>query len=436
MADNKNYGLNISTESLSNEMNDMVAKTGKDLGISTSNSVVSPTSQTFMSGFSTDVISKDPVDSTEQGIVEGVHNLNIPALTPSSKPFTTGFSPETSNDIQDDTGSTGMHFGTIAVPPAARPDSDGHFGSSVASGVGLSAENYTQNTHDIQDRLTSVVPTGFVENFNLPSTSDVFGGSSTSAGGTKLDMPDSLTSTSAGSFLNDKLEESQTFATNTFDDVTATSTTAQNDLYSNVSEATTAAEESLLNNVTEASTTAEKSLFSNTGGLLSQEVVDNDAKEDKEEAMDDAQSDAVEVEDDTDRNQKDNGEYAADEGVIEFEEAAVEGAEADDLAAKDLEFDAEEADDLAANDAEFDVEETDDLAAKNAEWDAEESEGFEEEEPTQAPADDQAVDVSEGAEECAEEKKNVEEKIELCDVEEEDMGGQFTVRRCFEFFIR
>jgi hypothetical protein len=439
MADNKNYGLNISAESLSNEMNDMVAKTGKDLRINVGNPVASPTSQTFMSGFSSDAFSKDPVDGLEQGIVEGVHNLNIPGLTPSSQPFTTGFSSETSNDIQDTVESTGMHFGNIAVPPAARPDSDGHFGSSVASGFGLSAENYTQNAHDIQDRFTSVVPTGLVDKFSLPSTSDALDGSNTSAEGMKFDIPDSLTSTSAGSFLNEKLEESQTLATNTFDDVAVATTSAQNDLFSNVSEATTTAEESLFNDVAEASTTAEnahnvlfnnvseasetaeQSLFGYTGGSLSQEVVDKDAEENEEEAIDDCEGNALKVEDDLDKDENDNEEYAADEGVIEFEEEAMEGAEADDLAVKDSELDAEA---------------TDDLAAKDSEWDAEESEGFEEEEPTKAPADNQEVEVSEGAEDYAEESKEVQEEIESGDVEEEATGGEFTVQRCFEFYTR
>ena len=323
MADNKNQGLSFSAESLSNEMNDLVAKTGKDLGFNSGNSVASPTSQTFMSGFSSDAISKDPIDGLQQGIVQGVHNLNIPAVTPSSQPFTTGFSSENfSNDIKDAIGSTGMQFGNIDVPPAARPDSDGHFGSTIASGLGLSAENYTQKSQDIltssQDRLASMVPAGFttgLENIKLPTSSDIFGGSSESSGGMKFDMPDSLTSTSAGTFINDRVGESQALATNTLDNVTAAATTAQKDLFGNISEtatsaqkdlfgnvteATTSAQKDLMSNVTEASTTAEKSLFGNltaattsaqnslfgyTGGLLGQEAADKDAKEGAAEAM-------------------------------------------------------------------------------------------------------------------------------------------------------
>lgn len=336
MADNKNQGLSFSAESLSNEMNDLVAKTGKDLGINSGNTVASPTSQTFMSGFSSDAISKDPIDGLQQGIVQGVHNLNIPAVTPSSQPFTTGFSSENfSNDIKDAIGSTGMQFGNIDVPPAARPDSDGHFGSTIASGLGLSAENYTQKSQDIltssQDRLASMVPAGFttgLENIKLPTSSDIFGGSSESSGGMKFDMPDSLTSASAGTFINDRVGESQALATNTLNNVTAaattaqkdlfgniseTATTAQKDLFGNVTEATTSAQKDLMSNVTEASTTAEKSLFGNltaattsaqnslfgyTGGLLGQEAADKDAKEGAAEAMNVGQRGIVDAKED------------------------------------------------------------------------------------------------------------------------------------------
>lgn len=328
MADNKNYGLSISTENLPNEVKSIVDE--KDLGIQSGKPLVSPTSHTFVTGFSNDI-----TDSFDQVMLKGVHNFGIPEVTPTSQPFTSAFSSDNySSDTQDALGATGIHFGRIAVPPTARPDSDGHFASTIASGLGLSAENYTQNTDDvlgsergldqamqagshitsndqnaiiahsganqygvssILNNLSGSVTSDVTTETTAQSAHDILGGARMSAGGINVDMPavDSSTSANAGSFLNDCQEDSRACATNAFD------------------------------NMAEASATAEKNMLSYTGGLVTEGEAVSGGDEDEEDgdADDEEEDEEDEDEDDEDANAFEEAERYA---VLSEEEAAEE----------------------------------------------------------------------------------------------------------------